>query len=126
MSTPLILLVDDEQEILTIYSTKLKQEGFEVITATNGATCLKLAKEKHPDLILLDVKMPAMNGVEVYNEIRKDPALRDIKVVFLTAFSDQIMFDSDIKFAQEIGTDLMKKGDSLNDFVNRVKQYLQK
>ncbi len=126
MNSHLILLVDDEQEIVDIYSQKLIQAGFEVITAGDGAECIKLAKEKHPELILLDVKMPDMDGVEAFYQLKKGADTQNIKVVFLTAFTDPHSPDIDIKLSKEIGADFIRKGVSLNEFVDTVKSFFKK
>ncbi|WP_010662186.1 response regulator transcription factor [Marinilabilia salmonicolor] len=80
-----ILLVDDEPDILEFIGYNLKKEGFAVRTANNGQDGLKIAKEENPHLIVLDVMMPGMDGIETCEEIRKIPALQNTLVVFLTA-----------------------------------------
>ena len=83
-----ILLVDDEPDILEIISYNLKSNGFEVFTALNGVKALKKAKSILPDLIILDVMMPEMDGIETCEEIRKIPELNDTVITFLTARSE--------------------------------------
>ena len=83
-----ILLVDDEPDILEIISYNLKSIGFEVFTASNGVKALKKAKSILPDLIILDVMMPEMDGIETCEEIRKIPELSDTIITFLTARSE--------------------------------------
>ncbi len=123
---PLILLVDDEPEIIKIYTSKLISAGFQVISATNGVNGLEAAKKEIPDLILLDVKMPVMNGVDLFYELKKCPELKNSKIAFLTAFSDPTMPEADIKAAKDIGaTDFIKKGSSLEEFVERVSGYFK-
>jgi len=80
-----ILLVDDEPDILEIISYNLKSNGYEVFTALNGVKALKKAKAILPDLIILDVMMPEMDGIETCEEIRKIPELNNTIVTFLTA-----------------------------------------
>ncbi len=80
-----ILLVDDEQDIIEFLSYNLKKEGFTVYTAQNGIKALELAKKHLPHLILLDVMMPEMDGIETCEEIRKNPLLENTIVAFLTA-----------------------------------------
>jgi two-component system alkaline phosphatase synthesis response regulator PhoP len=80
-----ILLVDDEKDILEFLGYNLKKEGFEVFTARNGEDGIKVAKEVKPHLIILDVMMPMMDGMETCAEIRTIPELMDTIVVFLTA-----------------------------------------
>ena len=80
-----ILLVDDEPDILEFIGYNLKKEGFEVETAQNGLEGLKQAKIFRPDLILLDVMMPQMDGMEMCAELRKLDSFQDTLVVFLSA-----------------------------------------
>ena len=83
-----ILLVDDEPDILEIISYNLKSNGFEVFTALNGVKALKKAKSILPDLIILDVMMPEMDGIETCEAIRKITELNDTIITFLTARSE--------------------------------------
>ncbi len=121
-----ILFVDDEQELLDIYSSKLKEAGYAVVCASDGMEGLKKAKAEKPDLILLDLKMPGMNGIEVFEKLQEDPELKNIKVAFLTAFSDPAQSQVDKSFAKEIGaTDFIRKGLDLNELVNKVRHYFE-
>ena len=80
-----ILLVDDEVDILEFISYNLEKEGYKVYTAQNGLEAIKLAEKKTPDLIILDVMMPEMDGIAACEEIRKIPALQSCVIAFLTA-----------------------------------------
>ncbi|WP_103865091.1 response regulator transcription factor [Aquimarina sp. I32.4] len=80
-----ILLVDDEPDILEIVGYNLNAEGYSVITAENGIEAVKLAKKKKPHLIILDVMMPEMDGIEACEHIRKIPDLKNTIITFLTA-----------------------------------------
>jgi two-component system alkaline phosphatase synthesis response regulator PhoP len=80
-----ILLVDDEPDILEFVTYNLRKEGFEVLSASNGEDGLKLAKKSLPHLILLDVMMPGMDGIETCDQIRNTPDLENTLVAFLTA-----------------------------------------
>ena len=80
-----ILLVDDEQDILEFVSYALKKEGFTVFTALNGKDALSLTKKEKPDLILLDIMMPEMDGIETCKEIRELPGMKNVVIAFLTA-----------------------------------------
>ena len=80
-----ILLVDDEEDILEFLSYNLIKDGFEILTANNGAKGLALAKKHKPDLVILDVMMPEMDGVDVCQRIRELPELDETLVLFLTA-----------------------------------------
>jgi two-component system, OmpR family, alkaline phosphatase synthesis response regulator PhoP len=80
-----ILLVDDEPDILEIVGYNLTSEGYQVITAENGKEAIKQAKKELPHLIILDVMMPEMDGIEACEQIRKNPDLQNTLIVFLTA-----------------------------------------
>jgi two-component system alkaline phosphatase synthesis response regulator PhoP len=80
-----ILLVDDEQDILEIVGYNLTQEGYEVYTAKNGIEAVAKAKKKEPHLVILDVMMPEMDGIEACEIIRKTPGLENTMITFLTA-----------------------------------------
>lgn len=85
MSAEKILLVDDDQDILEFIGYNIKKEGFEVATASNGKDAIEVAKKFKPDLIILDVMMPEMDGMETCHQIRNMPMLKDTLIVFLTA-----------------------------------------
>ena len=80
-----ILLVDDEPDILEIVEYNLKAEGYQVFTANNGAEGVKMAKKVSPHLILLDIMMPEMDGIEACEKIRNIQSLEDVIISFLTA-----------------------------------------
>jgi len=80
-----ILVVDDEEDIVDLLSYNLKKEGFRVHTASDGKMAIKKAKEIVPDLILLDVMMPEMDGIEACGEIRAEDSLASTLIAFLTA-----------------------------------------
>lgn len=93
-----ILLVDDEPDILEIVGYNLKTEGYQVITAENGGDGVKLAKKHKPQLIILDVMMPEMDGIEACEQIRKIAGLEETIITFLTArgedYSQMAGFDA--------------------------------
>lgn len=80
-----ILLVDDEPDILEIVGYNLSNEGYQVLTAENGKEGVKMAKKHQPHLIILDVMMPEMDGIEACEQIRKNPENEDTIIAFLTA-----------------------------------------
>jgi two-component system, OmpR family, alkaline phosphatase synthesis response regulator PhoP len=80
-----ILLVDDEEDILEFLSYNFKKEGYQVYTSDNGKNAIEKAKNIHPDLIVLDVMMPEMDGIECCMEMRKIPSLQNTIIIFLTA-----------------------------------------
>ena len=93
-----ILLVDDEPDILEIVGYNLSSEGYQVVTAENGVDAVKKAKKEKPQLIILDVMMPEMDGIEACEQIRKVPELTDTIITFLTArgedYSQMAGFDA--------------------------------
>jgi two-component system sensor histidine kinase/response regulator len=80
-----VLVVDDMQAILVMYNSLLSNQGFEVITASNGNDCLRMAKQSHPDIILLDIMMPKMDGGMTASLLLEDPATKNIPIIFLTS-----------------------------------------
>jgi signal transduction histidine kinase len=83
-----VLIVDDITKNLQVVGTILRQAGYSVIPATSGAEALEAAREKLPDLILLDLMMPEMDGLEVCRRLKADPAAREVPVIFLTASNE--------------------------------------
>ena len=84
-----ILLVDDEKDILEFLKYNLEKEGYNVLTADNGKKALEIAKRVLPDLIILDVMMPEMDGISTCIEIKKYPKLNEALILFLTARSEE-------------------------------------
>lgn len=85
MSSEKILLVDDEPDILEFISYNLTKEGYDVTTSSNGKEAIEIAKKINPDLIILDVMMPEMDGIETCHEIRKISQLKNTLIAFLSA-----------------------------------------
>lgn len=88
-----ILLVDDEPHTLRLRGARLRAWGFEVLTAEDGVTALKLAWEENPHLLLLDVRLPKLDGFEVAYHLKSHPRTREIPIIFISAHaqkSDQI------------------------------------
>ena len=83
-----ILLVDDEPDILEIVGYNLSQEGYKIVTASNGKEAIAVAKKELPQLIIMDVMMPEMDGMEACENIRKLPELSNVIIAFLTARSE--------------------------------------
>jgi CheY-like chemotaxis protein len=80
-----VLIVDDEKDTLLTLGKRLTASGYSVITATNGTDAIALAKSQHPDIIILDILMPEMDGGEVVAELKEHPSTRSIPVILLTA-----------------------------------------
>ena len=83
----LLMVVDDTPDSLVVISLQLQQEGFRVITASNGEEAVKLAVASRPDLILMDIGMPTLDGLGATRQLRENPSLKDVRVIALTAFS---------------------------------------
>lgn len=117
-----ILLVEDDQALAAVYKTRLDLEGLDVKWVEDGEKALATALEYKPDLILLDVMMPKISGFDVLDILRNTPALKDIKVVMLTALSQQ----KDQDRAKDLGVDdyLVKSQVVISDVVARVKHHL--
>ncbi|MGI9175729.1 MAG: response regulator transcription factor [Rhodothermales bacterium] len=87
--TPKILIVDDEEDILDLLQYNLTREGFETITAHDGEQALALAEEERPDVIILDIMMPKMDGLEACRRLRQNAELRTIPILILTARAEE-------------------------------------
>ena len=85
-----ILLVDDDLTLREMYEERMKAEGFNIIQATNGEEALKQARENKPNVILLDIMMPKVNGFDVLKELKSNPELKDIPVIVLTALIQDV------------------------------------
>jgi putative two-component system response regulator len=85
MTMPEVLLVDDNEDCRIIYGSTLRHAGYEVRTATDGFQCLASVAEKAPDLILLDIGMPRMDGMEAIEHLKQDPKTSGIPVVAVSA-----------------------------------------
>ena len=85
MAAPKVMVVDDQPINVQLLKRKLEREGMQIITAHNGVEAVRLTREHLPDLILLDVMMPDMDGIEVCQRLRADPATNSIPVIFITA-----------------------------------------
>lgn len=84
-----VLVVDDEEPILELLKYNLEKQGYEVKTAIDGQVAVEVAKKFHPDLVLLDIMMPKMDGVEACRQLRAIPELQNTYIVFLTARSEE-------------------------------------
>jgi len=85
MTTPVVLLVDDNEDCRIIYGSTLRHAGYTVHTAVDGFECLDMVAEKAPDLILLDIGMPRMSGMEALGKLKENPRTTDIPVVAVSA-----------------------------------------
>ena len=116
-----IIIAEDEPNIVISLEFLLKQAGHDVSIARDGETALRLAREARPDLIVLDLMLPLVNGFEVCHRIREDPALRDTKVLMLTARGRQ----SEITRGLEAGANAyMTKPFATRDLLSAVAELL--
>jgi len=117
-----ILFVEDESALQKTFNDILKQEGYDVISALDGATGLKAAKAEKPDLILLDLVLPKMHGFEVLQALKEDAVTKDIPIIVLTNLESV----GDVEKALELGatTYLVKASYSLEEVVKKIKKAL--
>ena len=112
-----ILVVDDVMSNVLLLKILLTNEKFQVLTANNGTTCLKVCKEQHPDLVLLDVMMPDISGFDTAVELKKDPDTADIPIIFLTALNSP----SDLVHGFQVGAnDFLSKPFNKEELIMRV------
>lgn len=119
-----ILCVEDEPEMIDLIRLILGRRGFEVKGATGGMEGLKIIREEHPDLVLLDLMMPDMDGWEVYQQIKADEKTRDIPVIVVTAKAQSIDKVLGLHIAKV--DDYIAKPFSPQDLLNSVEKVLQK
>jgi two-component system phosphate regulon response regulator PhoB len=98
---PVLLVADDDEDILALVQLRLSRSGFEVIVARDGEEALRLARERHPDLAVLDWMMPKVSGLEVLRAIRANSETADIPVVLLTARASE----NDVQEGLDAGAD---------------------
>ena len=118
-----ILVVDDEEDIVEVISYNLKKEGYQVLTASTGEEALKSIEIEKPNLVLLDLMMPGIDGLDVCRELKKNPEFENIPVVMLSARGDE----SDIVAGLELGaTDYITKPFSHKILIARIKSALRR
>jgi DNA-binding response OmpR family regulator len=121
VSESLVLVADDDDDILLLVTTRLRRDGFNVLSASSGDQALALAREHKPALAVLDIGMPGLDGLEVLAEIRADESLRGTLVLLLTAKAQE----SDVRRGYESGADAyIKKPFSPADLSARVRALL--
>jgi CheY-like chemotaxis protein len=117
-----ILIAEDNLDIQAIYQAKLLAEGYDVVSASDGAEAFQRVAERVPDLILLDILMPGMGGIEFLRKASKEPALRQIPIVIMTNLGQ----DEDRKQCETLGATkfLIKTEISIDDLATMVKATL--
>jgi DNA-binding response OmpR family regulator len=117
-----VLIVEDEESILELCSTIFKLEGYKVLYAKDGEEALRITREDNPDILVLDIQIPKINGNEVCKLIKSDPTMSDIKVLMLSG----MVQDSDLQEAREAGADAyMTKPFSSTAIVDKVGELLR-
>lgn len=118
-----ILVVDDEEPIQELLKFNLENEGYNVLTAFDGPAALKIIEEKRPDLVVLDVMLPGMDGLEVCNQLRQNQKFRDLPVIMLTAKGEEI----DKVLGLELGADdYLTKPFSPRELLARIRARLRR
>lgn len=118
-----ILIIEDEKNLIDSLKEKLTNVGFEVLTAGDGIAGLDMAFQNEPDLILLDIVMPKMNGLEMLERLRKDEWGRRAPVVLLTNYGDADQMEEAKKY--DVRDYIIKANVKLQDVVDKVKNILK-
>lgn len=122
MSDPKILVVDDETYIVELVKFNLEKDGYKAIVAYDGLSALDMVKAERPDLIILDIMLPNLDGLEVCRNLKEDPRYKSIPIIMLTAKGEEL----DTVRGLEMGADdYMKKPFSPRELVARVKARLR-
>jgi DNA-binding response OmpR family regulator len=121
MSEQLVLVADDDEDILLLVTTRLRRDGFDVVSASSGDRALALARERKPAIAVLDIGMPGLDGLEVLEQIRADEELSGTLVLLLTAKAQE----SDVRRGYEAGADAyVRKPFSPAELSKRVRELL--
>jgi two-component system sensor histidine kinase/response regulator len=120
-----IMLVEDDAILVEMYQAKFELEGHDIVVATNGQECLDLLETYQPDVILLDILMPKLNGFHVLKEIKKHPHLRNIPVILLTNLGEAEV-DMNLELARALGVNdyLIKSHHTPDEVVAKVMKAL--
>ena len=118
-----IMVVEDDVFVMDIYHTKLEQEGFQVIEAANGLEAIKKLEEVIPDVMLLDILMPYMDGLEVLEKIKADDRFKNIPVVLLTNLSQKEEVNKGLKLGAN--DYLIKSHFTPSEVLDKIKNFLK-
>lgn len=122
-----ILLVEDDAILVEMYQAKFELEGHEVHVATNGEECLEVLEHYVPELILLDILMPKLNGFHVLKEIKKKPNLRQIPVILLTNLGEaEVDMNQELATALGVNDYLIKSHHTPDEVVDKVMKTLSR
>lgn len=123
MSTQTVLIIEDEPSLVEVLSYNLEKEGFEVLTANNGRDGLERARSALPDLVILDLMLPLVDGLQVCSQLRSDPKTQNIRVLMLTARSEET--DEVVGF--NVGADdYVTKPFKVRPLIHRIKALLRR
>lgn len=112
-----VLVADDEDDVIELVRYRLENDGYRVLTASDGEAALQLVRDEHPDVCVLDVMMPKLGGLEVLAQLRADPATAETRVIMLTARGQ----DADVDRGFELGAhDYVTKPFSPKELRRRV------
>lgn len=119
---PKIMIADDDQRLLSLYEATLKSQGYRVVTASDGEEVLSKIKDEKPDLLLLDIMMPKLHGINTLDILKATPETKDTRVIILTAISD----DKTREQAIMLGANdyIVKTESSIADILDRVSKVL--
>jgi len=118
-----ILAVDDDEELLGLLEHILLDSDYQIHTATNGKDALKLARKLQPDLILLDILMPGMNGYEVLEELKRDDDTAMIPVIMLSGLNDE---RSKVKSAELYSESYLTKPFTTTELLSKIEEVLRR
>lgn len=117
-----ILIIDDEIDVMKMLVYRLRAKGFEIYTAVNGESGVNLAKEKIPDLIVLDYRLPDISAVEVSQKLKQEEALKQIPIILITASVDGI----ELKAKECQAVDFLAKPIDPQDLYEKVEKFISK
>ena len=123
MAKPTILIIEDERSLLEILAYNLTNEGFEVLTAADGQDGLRRAKTSVPDLVVLDLMLPGLDGLQVCRQIRSDPRTQAVRILMLTAKSEEV--DEIVGFNMG-ADDYVAKPFKIKPLISRIKALLRR
>ncbi|MEK9155886.1 MAG: response regulator [Patescibacteria group bacterium] len=119
-----ILIVDDDMILREMYEARLKEEGYEISVASDGEEAIQKVEKEQPDLIILDIMMPKINGIDVMRKIRSNDAIANIPIILLTALVREI--DKVKEMMKEYDSYLIKSDIMPGEVVEKIKAALEK
>lgn len=123
LSSKKIILIEDDKTLVEMYSLKFKEAGLELIVVTDGMAGLELIRKEKPNLVLLDIMLPKMDGFAVLTELKKDQQTKNIPVLLLTNLGQK----NDIEKGKKLGTDdyIVKSSLTPTQVIEKIKSYLK-